>query len=544
MALNFRRFFEGLGIVAKTTSTVSVKGEMDVTSADGKVNYHNGTTSSPMVTESHTATLSNKTLDNSTVETIKDANFTIQDDGDTTKQLKFQASGISTGTTRTLTAPDASTTIVGTDATQTLSNKTLDNTNTINIKDTLFTIQDDGDSSKLLKFQASGITTATTRTLTAPDANTTITGTDATQTLSNKTFGDAITGTQIATPANPASGFNKLYFKSDNLLYTLTSAGTEASLSGSFDSSRTYNNGSIAGTVAANALTVALKDKAGSNPTAGSPVQIAFRNSTAGTGTYTLRSVTAALSVVVSSGSTLGHSSAVEYDIYVYALDNAGTVELAVSSHGFWDEGSLQTTTAEGGAGAADSNSKLYSTTARSNVPIRLIARLKSNQTTAGTWASSPTEISNIPFDIKNISAAYTLTSAQTVATATTTILNYNNKVIDTHNAVTTGASWKFTAPTAGKYQISGVTYLTSVNWTLGKRLINELFKNGSLSVFQSIVFTWATNTNDLSANGNYVLSLAADDFIDIRANHNSGSTENLDTSGVGNYITIERIGN
>lgn len=60
----------------------------------------------------------------------------------------------------------------------------------------------------------------------------TVVGTTATQTLTNKTFGDAITGTQIATPSNPSSGFNKLYFKSDNSLYSLTSAGVETVLGG------------------------------------------------------------------------------------------------------------------------------------------------------------------------------------------------------------------------------------------------------------------------------------------------------------------------
>lgn len=38
---------------------------------------------------------------------------------------------------------------------------------------------------------------------------------------------------QIATPANPASGENKLYFKSDDKLYKLTSAGTETEIGGS-----------------------------------------------------------------------------------------------------------------------------------------------------------------------------------------------------------------------------------------------------------------------------------------------------------------------
>ncbi len=56
----------------------------------------------------------------------------------------------------------------------TLQNKTLDNTNTIQVRDTLFTIQDDVDATKRLQFQASGISTGTTVTLTAPNASGTI----------------------------------------------------------------------------------------------------------------------------------------------------------------------------------------------------------------------------------------------------------------------------------------------------------------------------------------------------------------------------------
>lgn len=150
-------------------------------------------------------------------------------------------------------------------------------------------------------------------------------------------------------------------------------------------------NASLASSVSGNALTIALKDAGGSDASATSPIRIAFRSSTAATGTYTMRSVTGALSVVVSSGSTLGHVSALSYPIYVYAIDNAGTVELAVST-ALFDCNTIQNTTAEGGAGAADSATVMYSTTARSGVAVRLIGRLLSTQTTAGTWAATPTE--------------------------------------------------------------------------------------------------------------------------------------------------------
>jgi hypothetical protein len=56
---------------------------------------------------------------------IRDDKFSLLDNGDTTKVAAFDVSGVTTGTTRTLTVPNASTTIVGHDATQTLTNKTL-----------------------------------------------------------------------------------------------------------------------------------------------------------------------------------------------------------------------------------------------------------------------------------------------------------------------------------------------------------------------------------------------------------------------------------
>lgn len=42
-----------------------------------------------------------------------------------------------------------------------------------------------------------------------------------------KTFNNALIGAQIATPANPSAGTDKLYFKADNNLYSLDSSGNE-----------------------------------------------------------------------------------------------------------------------------------------------------------------------------------------------------------------------------------------------------------------------------------------------------------------------------
>lgn len=170
------------------------------------------------------------------------------------------------------------------------------------------------------------------------------------------------------------------------------------------------SNLSLAASVGSNALTIALKDANGSDPSGGSAVTVAFRNATVSTGTYTDVSVSAALSVVISSGSTLGHSNGVNTWLYIYLINNAGTAELAVSTIRH-DDGNIVSTTAEGGAGAADSATAIYSTTGRSNVAIRLIGRMLVNQATAGTWASAPTIITVTPFE-KRIGAQASRTEA------------------------------------------------------------------------------------------------------------------------------------
>lgn len=133
MAINFKTIFNGLKVKAKSLLVSDTMGEIEVDSSTGKLNYHNGSTRSPAVTETHTATLTNKNLSDSTTAIV--------DASDITKKIKFDASG-ATGTSttlvssqnadRTITLPDASDTLVGKATTDVLTNKSIDaDTNTI-----------------------------------------------------------------------------------------------------------------------------------------------------------------------------------------------------------------------------------------------------------------------------------------------------------------------------------------------------------------------------------------------------------------------------
>lgn len=201
------------------------------------------------------------------------------------------------------------------------------------------------------------------------------------------TKGDIITGSGVNTGIRLGVGLDGQVLTAD----ALESTGVKwATTSASPTSSYEINNLGLAASVATNLLTVNLKQSDGSSaPAAGEgAVKIVFRSSTITSGAYVERSKTGALSInTVATGCTLGLVSAQNQYIYVYAIDNAGTVELALSGSRAFDEGALHNTTAINGS--STNALVLYSTTARTGVAIRLIGRVLSNQATSGTFATA-----------------------------------------------------------------------------------------------------------------------------------------------------------
>jgi len=165
-------------------------------------------------------------------------------------------------------------------------------------------------------------------------------------------------------------------------------------------------------------------------------VQSSMRDATLANGAYNIRTATAAASLVISSGSTFGTLDGETHLIYVYLIDNAGTLELSASK-ALFNVNTTVSTTAEGGAGAADSAIVMYSTTARSNVSARLIGRLVSTQTTAGTWASVPTEIHLEPISHVAVQSEIRLHTQNGNGSTNTTIRRWTTVVSNIGDAMT-----------------------------------------------------------------------------------------------------------
>ena len=304
-------------------------------------------------------------------------------------------------------------------------------------------------------------------------------------------------------------------------------------------------NGRITASVASNALTIALKGKDGNDPSSTNKVYIPFRSGTASSSDWNIREVTSALSVVVSSGSTLGHASGIVQHFFVYAIDNAGTVELAVSNlppdyPGTFLGQRLISTTAEGGAGGADSATGIYSTTARSNVPWVCLAMCKSNQTTAGTWASVPTQIDMAPFTIPtNAFSAYRSADVGGIANATFVKATHDAEVFDFDGVFDAATNNRFQPNVAGIYVIQHSDQFGSL--VDPSRCISSLFKNGSEHKRGSDYISGG-NSDAGGSGGAVVIANGTSDYFEHYVYQGSGGARTLKGGDSVTWFAGQRI--
>lgn len=221
------------GILTQTAADTFTGRTITGTANEITLTNGDGVSGNPTVSIPAAVTFTGKTITGGTYSAptinVNDNVLSIRDDGDTTKIMQFQCSGITTATTRTLTVPDASGTIALTSdlssyqpldstltslaayntngiltqtAADTFTGRTITGTanevsvadgngvagnptlslastlalrsKTVQLQDTNLTISDNADSTKLAAFECSTIATGTTRTFTFPNANGTL----------------------------------------------------------------------------------------------------------------------------------------------------------------------------------------------------------------------------------------------------------------------------------------------------------------------------------------------------------------------------------
>lgn len=157
--------------------------------------------------------------------------------------------------------------------------------------------------------------------------------------------------------------------------------------------------GNIIASVDASALTFAIKTTAGNDPSAFAPVKVVLRGQAAADEEFAVISLTAATSLVISSGSTLGTTNSTAFKVWLVGISDAGTFRLGaincLSGTNIYPLGQfpIASSTAEGGAGGADSAQVFYTGTAVTSKPYTVLgyASWESGLGTAGTWSAAPT---------------------------------------------------------------------------------------------------------------------------------------------------------
>ncbi len=214
-------------------------------------------------------------------------------------------------------------------------------TNDLKLSDADFGIKDSVDPTKIIQFDAGTLPTATTRTLSVQNKN-----------------------------------------------------GTIALIS-DIESNNGPVNLSIVASVAANALTISIKGFDGNDPSSSNVVSIPFRSVTPSSGDIEVLTITSATSFVVSSGSTLGTTNAVPASLVVVGFNDAGTFRLGIinPANGKLVLDGIGSSTAEGGAGSADSAGVFYTSTAVSAKSYAVVGNIQITQAVAGTWVTAPSSV-------------------------------------------------------------------------------------------------------------------------------------------------------
>jgi hypothetical protein len=197
--------------------------------------------------------------------------------------------------------------------------------------------------------------------------------------------------TTDAVLAGDSTTFTNSIILGGSTTFTSSIQTTAAKFTSGLNGVQYMNNFALQASVSGNNLTIAIKGKDLTDPSANNVVSVAFRSEDKTDGDYDIVDIEAATSITIDAGETLGFSNDEDGYVYIYLLNNAGTVDPAVAKQALFDESRIHSSTAL--AASADNDRTLYSTTARSNVPLRLGGRARIIHGT-NVWDAAPVELS------------------------------------------------------------------------------------------------------------------------------------------------------
>jgi hypothetical protein len=568
VAFGFLRILNGLQLEPQNTTAPSLAGDVRYNSSSNNVQYYNGSGVLTFSTLTGTETLTNKTLTSPvlntptadtitgiaggalTVESASNQNLVVKAQG-TGTSLFSGAAGVtlsSTGSTVSVSAPSSSVSIsasttallqgggavsvVSTGSTVSL----LSNTSNGLTIDTSGNIVPSADNSLNLGSAAhpyahaylgtqlvvsattnqislgtthtvtlNSVAPAASRTYTLPDAgtNSSFLMADGNQTLNGvQTFSLPLTLAQVSQPSTPASGYAKFYYSlADGNLHYINSAGIDQVVGSSgavVVAMRAFIPSSAISAPTGTMVTLPYHAFSGITYTKDYDTNNALN---ATTGVYT---VPVAGTYFIHGEVRFDNASASGERVILLTVTGSinKTFELCevqnvTTSYPARVNGSIQLSLSAGDTIALT----VYQD---SGINVGIDGDSNGEETWFEAHRVSPVASASTP-----VVANYYLSS--NVNPGLNTILNFNTKVIDTNNAVTTGPSWAFTAPFTGYYRV-----MTNIcgDGNNGGGTIASVYLNGSQ--YSYIILTSVAQTFEILLSGSLVLPMNAGDTMNI----------------------------
>jgi hypothetical protein len=373
-----------------------------------------------------------------------------------------------------------------------------------------------------------------------------------TQTLSNKTFSNEITLAEIASPATPASGFGKIYFKSDGFLYQKNDDGTETRV-GSGSSSSNYITNSDFESNATGWVTYA--DAAGPVPVngvGGSPVSTFVRSTSS-----PLRGTASGL---LSKDAANRQGEGVAYDFSIAPLDQSKILNI---SFGF--NGSSNLVTGEDSdirvfiydvtnsvviepnvinIDGSSANNWYYSgqfQTAPNSTSYRLILHIATTSALAYTLKLDDVKVEPL---VPSVNSGVIVAKAegngvtdQSIPDSTDTPLTQMSVIYDTYGALQINPNLTFTAPERGLYAIQ-TSFLWNNNTTTAT-FWSRIYVNSVLT-YDDLDAKQSTSNVLFKPNSNFLVQLEAGDVVQLNVRQATGGALLLLTGTFGGITNVQ----
>ena len=142
----------------------------------------------------------------------------------------------------------------------------------------------------------------------------------------------------------------------------------------------------------------------------------------------------------------------------------------------------------------------------------------------------------------RTVYAFYQSNAGQVVPNGVATVFNFEDKVYDTHSAVTVGATWKFTAPMSAVYLAADcIRWQATADWATTERLANYVYKNGVQYALLDGSWSMATN-EEAFCGGSVPIYLKTGDYIDFEVNQLCGGNLTASTTAAFVWCSVVQL--